>query len=312
MASRRTKPSAQEDDTASNPESAGYKLRSSDKTDTRAQEERPETLSELFSEHSEIEELRRRLSKMNDDLDRKDAEMHYLERKNKDLEEDIRQKDKECRNKEYELDSLCTKFGEPQRRSTCNYTTSHRLLFDSPIGTKTESVVDRSLQMPLYHGKKEEDTKSHHFVKWTLQFNREKNTLGTFINYFNIHADLNDYSDNQKCQQLLRSFGLDAIRLTQRLGSKYDFRRLVEVLFEYYEPAESKSSKQMRFQSLVRKATETPREFPNRIQDLASTAFHTMSPDEVDEMVIARFVEGHDLNARIQLLARQYTTLTWL
>lgn len=147
------------------------------------------------------------------------------------------------------------------------------------------------------------------FVKWTMTFDRNKTTLSNYISYFVVHAQLNEYTEQQKCQQLLKSFGMDALRLAQRLGAVYTFESLVEVLYQYYEPKESKQAKQLKLNTIIRSPKESARDFANRVQDLVSTCFSSISPNELDEMVIARFVQGHHQSAKASLLARPFKSI---
>ena len=142
------------------------------------------------------------------------------------------------------------------------------------------------------------------FVKWTLSFDRNKSTLSNYLSYFCLHADLNEYSDSQKCQQLLKGFGMDALRLAQRLGTSYTFDTLLDVLYKYYEPKESKQAKQLKLNTITRNTNESA-----RVQDLVSTCFNTISPTELDEMVIARFIQGHHQTAKANLLARPFQSI---
>ena len=128
---------------------------------------------------------------------------------------------------------------QEQQRKLLEEEQKERIKKDDPPpkwnGPKPEPArVRRIVRTPAFTGTRNHDSDSDNdtprtvpFVKWTLNFDRNKTTLSNYLSYFSTHADLNQYTDNQKCQQLLRSFGLDAIRITQRLGDAYTYDSLI-------------------------------------------------------------------------------------
>ena len=154
-----------------------------------------------------------------------------------------------------------------------------------------------------------EDDAHRHMQKWTLSFDRAKNTLYDFIGYFNTHADLEGYSENIKCQQLLRSFGSDAARIVRRLGNNYTYETLIKVLYEYYEPVESRQAKMLRLRTVKRKSSESPRDFANRIQDLVSQCHCTMPVKEADAMAIVAFLHGHEEKIKNYMIGKNFASI---
>ena len=147
------------------------------------------------------------------------------------------------------------------------------------------------------------------FNKWTLNFDPNKTTLTDYLYYFNITADLNEYTDSEKCHQLLCGFQTDALRIAKRLGTGYNFETLVRTLYGYYEPAESRQTKQVKLNNLQRKPGEKARDFANRVQDLVSSCFSSLDPIELDDMVLARFIQGHDVSIKASLLTRTFRNI---
>ena len=146
------------------------------------------------------------------------------------------------------------------------------------------------------------------FVKWTMRFDRNKYTLSDFIGYFEVHADLQAYSENVKCQQLLCSFGTDAIRIAKRLGQSYGYDTLCDVLHEYYEPKESRQAKMLRLRAIQRKPSESARDFANQISDLVCQCYDIEAQD-ADNMTLINFIQGHEESVRCFLVSQKFTSV---
>ena len=213
----------------------------------------------------------------------------------------------ECDHQE-RLDELSRKTRELERSAVGRGDVAYQIRrsFDgrSPL-TETPKFDGRALFG--YMGSDEEkDKKDKPFVKWTFNFDRNKATLRSFIGYFNTFAELGGYDDQQKCHQLLRSFGMDAMRIVERLGRRYNYEKLVAAIYDYFEPEESKQSKQIKLNSLQRKKSESARDFANRVQDLVGSCFTSLSKGEQDEMTVARFIQGHDKESMRDLLSCRF------
>ena len=99
------------------------------------------------------------------------------------------------------------------------------------------------------------------------------------------------------------------MRIAKRLGEVYNFETMVRTLYSYYEPVESRQTKQVRLQNLCRKPRETARDFALRVENLVSTCFSSMAKAEMEDMIVARFIHGHDVSVKAALLSRSFANI---
>jgi hypothetical protein len=147
------------------------------------------------------------------------------------------------------------------------------------------------------------------FVKWSLKFDQHKSNLHNYLQHFETHANLNTYTESDKCQQLLQGLGHDASRIIPRLGSSYSYKTLKETMYAYFEPAEARAARKLQFQNAKREPKQTPRDFANKLDDLAHLSYESMSQTEREKLVITQFIHGQAQNLVPFLLSCQFHTI---
>jgi len=162
---------------------------------------------------------------------------------------------------------------------------------------------------PRYAGPRAIPQQFRKFVKWTTKFEPKKIPVADYVALFQSHANLNDYTEAERIQQLLGSLGLDATRLLARLPAAYHFADVVNHMMNYYEPQSERSSLQISFQAAQRDPKDTPREYANKLQDLASKAFPTYPLQERLRLSLQQFIHGHDRMTTRLLLTSNPNTL---
>ena len=262
-------------------------------------------LKDLADERLRIAEDRReRLIRAEELLERESRRLRDEQREKSELEDDL-----------YKLRKDQQRFDTPRQTSkTSDLFGSHS---DSRPSEQTANTVRPSISKllatpqfkPNPLAQPADGDRPRGLVKWTLTFDRQKTTLRNFITYFQTFAQLNEYDESQKCHQLLKSFGADAMRIVQRLQQNYGYQDLIVALYEYYEPVESRQTKQIQLGSLTRNKGEDARDFANRVQDLVNSCFATLCREEQDEMVVAKFINGHDMETMRDLLPCRFTSI---
>ena len=147
------------------------------------------------------------------------------------------------------------------------------------------------------------------FVKWTLKLDLKKCSLSRYLQHFETHATLHHYTEEDTCNQLLDGLGHDGAYIIDRLGPSYSYSSLRDTLFNYYEPEESRGARSLQFQNAKREPKQSPRDFANKLDDLARLSFGSISKNERDKMVIRQFIVGHAPSLVPMLLACRFSTL---
>ena len=189
----------------------------------------------------------------------------------------------------------------------------HQWIDDSPIIYSPDGQPMRSnlpwSSTPNSFVRPARPTYQRKFVKWTLKFDKNKCNLHRYVQHFETHASLNQYTEEDKCNQILDGFGHEGSRIIARLGLNYTYASLRSALFKYFEPEEGRAARTLQFQNSKRVPKQSPREFANKLDDLARLSFESISQDELDKLVIRQFIHGHSSDMVPFLLACRFTSI---
>ena len=149
------------------------------------------------------------------------------------------------------------------------------------------------------------------FQKWTLKFDSSKCPLQQFLKHFESHAQLSNYNESQKTQQLLSSFGNDTSRIIDKLPLQYTYSDLIAILQSIYDPPGQREALQLKLRTIRRRPNQTPRQFADELHDAVARAYPTLSSSERDVHILQQFVHGHPDNIATLLNTQISCTPSW-
>ncbi len=147
------------------------------------------------------------------------------------------------------------------------------------------------------------------FIPWKTKYAKDKQSIHSFISWFESHSNLNIYTESEKCSQLLQSFGIDTPKILRSLPDPYTYNHVVLAVTEYYEPLAQRRSFRTLLQTRVRQPKETARQFGEELEELSLKALPTESPQERDNALLDLFLLHQDTQAKQALAIKNPSTL---
>ena len=175
---------------------------------------------------------------------------------------------------------------------------------------ENETASPHTTRTPSFRGSRRcVRQREDQFVPWKAKYDKEKHSISSFLTWFDNHVGLNQYTDSEKCAQLLLSFGIETPKIVRKLPDPYNYHALLKAVAEFYEPLTQRRSFRATLRDRSRKASETPRQFAEELEELCLKAFPGEPVDVMSDRLLDLFLQHQDNSAKSALAIKDPQTM---